>query len=77
MGKMKIKKGDNVTVIAGSDQGKNGLVQKILSKKQKILIENINLKTKHSKPVREGEQGEIKLIESPIHISNIIKNDLK
>nr|QCI05543.1 ribosomal protein L24 [Crouania attenuata] len=73
----RIKKGDNVIIIAGSDKGKNGIIKKVILEKQQVLVENINLKTKHCKPMREGDKGEIQLIESPIHISNISKNDLK
>lgn len=64
----KYKKNDEVIVIAGADKGKKG---KILSiKKDKVLIEGVNLKTIHKKPTSQ-EPGRIAKEERPVHISNI------
>jgi large subunit ribosomal protein L24 len=68
---MKIKQQDNIIVIAGKDKGKTGKVLKRLTKTNQVIIEQVNLKTKHIKPKGEGKQGTIRKIEAPIHISNI------
>lgn len=69
--KIQIKKGDNVTVISGKEKGKQGVVRSILKNKQQVIVENINIKTKHVKPKQTEEKGIIKEIECPIHYSNI------
>lgn len=66
-----IKKGDNVTIISGKYKYKTGKIVKIINSKNQVIVENINIKTKHIKPKREEEQGEIIKIEAPIHKSNI------
>lgn len=68
---MKIKKGDTVYVIRGKDKGKSGKVVKALPKKNKIIIEGINLVKKHIKPKRSGEKGEIITIPQPIDVSKV------
>nr|ARW60656.1 ribosomal protein L24 [Polysiphonia sp.] len=68
---MKIKKGDNVKIISGRHKGEYGKVNLVLKNKNQIIIENINIKTKHNKPKQTEEKGNIKKIESPIHYSNI------
>nr|QCI08270.1 ribosomal protein L24 [Pterothamnion crispum] len=69
--KTQIKKNDNIIITAGKYKGQEGKVMKIISKKNTVIIENLNLKTKHSKPSREDETGTIKKIEAPIHTSNV------
>ena len=69
--KIKIKKGDNVEVISGKDKGKQGIVLSIIKQKQQVIVENINVKTKHVKPKQTDEKGMIKKVEFPIHYSNI------
>lgn len=71
--KINIKKGETVKIITGKSKGKIGKIKTIISKKHKIIIENINLKKKHLRPKKEGETGKIVEIETPIHISNIKK----
>ncbi len=68
---MKVKKGDNVLIISGKDKGRTGKIAKVLVKDRKILVEAINLKKKHVRPKREGEQGQVVSIPSPIDASNI------
>ena len=68
---MKIKKNDNVIINSGKYKGQKSKVIKIISQKDQIIVEKVNLKTKHIKPQQEGKQGSIKQVESPIHISNI------
>ena len=78
MKKFKIKVGDFVKVIAGSNKGSEGKVVRIIKKKEKVIIEGLNLVKKHVKPNSKNPQGGIEEKESPIHISNIflIKNNV-
>src|SRR3989338_2496273 len=64
---MKIKKGDTVQIISGKDRGKQG---KVLTKKEKILVEGVALRKKHRRPRRQGQKGEVVTLPSPIHVSN-------
>ena len=70
MSTMKIKKGDTVKVIAGKDNGKEG---KVLSVKDgKVIVEGINMITKHSKPTQANPNGGIVQKEAPIDLSNVM-----
>nr|YP_009397073.1 ribosomal protein L24 [Spyridia filamentosa]ARW66259.1 ribosomal protein L24 [Spyridia filamentosa] len=73
--KICIKKGDNVKIISGINKNKTGIISKVLVKKNKVIISNMCLQTKHIKPKREGEKGQIIQQEAPIHISNIQVNN--
>ncbi|MGD0576589.1 MAG: 50S ribosomal protein L24 [Candidatus Staskawiczbacteria bacterium] len=68
---MKLKKGDNVLIIAGKDKGKTAKILKALPKELKILVEGANLKKKHVRPKREGEKGQVVAIPAPLDISNV------
>ncbi|MGD1855328.1 MAG: 50S ribosomal protein L24 [Leptolyngbyaceae cyanobacterium] len=70
--KMHIKKGDTVQVITGRDKGKVGDVTAVFPKKSQVLIEGVNLRTKHVKPRQEGETGQIVTSEFPVHSSNVM-----
>lgn len=74
---MKIRVGDTVEVVAGNDKGKQGQVLKILSNKDRILVEGVNLMTKHVKPTQADPEGGIVNIEAPIHVSNVAYYDSK
>ena len=54
---MKIKKGDKVQIIAGKDKGKQGKVQKVLAKENKVIVEGANMVKKHTKASPQGGQG--------------------
>jgi len=56
---MKIKKGDQVLIVSGKDKGRKGKVIESLPKEGRIMVENINLKKKHSRPKKSGEKGQI------------------
>ena len=71
MKKFKIKVGDYVKVIAGSNKGSEGKVVSIIKKREKVVIEGLNLVKKHIKPNSKNPQGGIEEKESPIHISNV------
>lgn len=68
---MKIKVGDTVTVIAGSDKGKTGKVTKTLKKENRVIVEGVHIVKKHIKPNRMNETGGILEVEAPIHASNV------
>lgn len=70
--KLKIKKGDQVEVIAGKDNGKIGRVLKIDKKKSRVLVEGLNIVKKTVRPKSQGEKGDIIEIEAPLHVSNVM-----
>ena len=72
MATMKIKKGDMVQVIAGKDKGKEGKVISVNKKNHTVLVEGINMITKHAKPSMTNQQGGIIQKEGPIDISNVM-----
>jgi len=69
---MKIKKGDLVKVIAGTDKDKEGKVISVDQKKSKILVEGVNMITKHTKPSASNQNGGIITKEAPIDLSNVM-----
>ena len=68
---MKVKVGDKVKVLTGKDKGKEGRVIVTLKKKDRVVVEGINLVKKHLKPGRANENGGILETENPIHVSNV------
>ena len=68
---MKIKVGDKVKVITGTNKGKEGKVSKVLREENRVIVEGINIVKKHVKPGRTNETGGILETEAPIHISNV------
>jgi len=73
---MHIKKGDPVVIIAGKDKGQTGNVLKVFPGKDRVLVEGRNIQTKHQKQTRK-ERSDIKHVEGPIHISNVMYYDAK
>ena len=74
---MRIKKGDKVVVIAGSEKGKEGTITKVLPKEEKVIIGGLNMVKKHVKPNQAEPEGKITEKEAPIHISNVALLDPK
>lgn len=72
MAKLKIKSGDTVQVIAGESKGQSGKVLKVNATKQTVIVEGLNMVSKHRKPSAQNPQGGIEQIEAPIHISNVM-----
>lgn len=70
---MKIKVNDNVLILAGKDKGKTGRVVKTMKKKDKVVVEGINMVKKHQKPNQMNQNGGIFDVEAPIHVSNVKK----
>ena len=73
---MHIKKGDNVVVITGKDKGKQGKVIKVFTATERALVEGVNIQTKHQKQTRK-ERSDIKHVEGPIAVSNLMYYDAK
>ena len=74
---MKIKKGDNVIVIAGKDKGKDGKISKVLRSKDAVIIEGINIRKRHQRPRKQGQSGQIVEFAAPINVSNVAIKDPK
>ena len=70
--KMRIRKGDTVQVINGKDKGKTGEVLKTLPFENRVVVQGVNLRTKHVKPTQEGESGQIVTEEASLHASNVM-----
>jgi len=68
---MKIKKGDTVKVIAGKDKGKTGTVLTTLKDTDQVILEGVNIATKHQKNKRSRSQGQIIEKSMPLHVSNV------
>lgn len=68
---MKIKKGDNIIVVAGKDKGKSGKVEQVFPKTEMVLVEGINIITKHQKNRRTRSQGQVIKKPVPVHVSNV------
>jgi large subunit ribosomal protein L24 len=70
--KMRIRKGDTVQVISGKDKGKTGEVLRTLPYENRVVVQGINLRTRHVKPTQEGETGRIVTEEASLHASNVM-----
>jgi len=70
--KMRLRKGDTVQVIAGKEKGKTGEVLRTLPYENRVVVEGINLRTRHMKPTQEGETGRILTEEASLHASNVM-----
>lgn len=73
MVKFKIKKGDNVKIIAGDDKGKTGIVKSVLRKNNQVIVEGCKLAKKAIKPTEKNPNGGFISKEMPIDISNVAK----
>lgn len=69
---MKIKKGDQVKIMAGKDRGKTGAVLKVFLDAEKVMVEGVNLYKKRSRPKKQGEKGETVQVPRPMHASNVM-----
>lgn len=73
----RIKKDDLVQVIAGKDKGARGKVLEVIVGKDKVLVEGVNIVTKHRRARRQGAESGLIKMESPIHVSNVMIVDPK
>lgn len=74
---MHVRTGDKVAVLTGKDRGKHGVVLAVFPKKDKVLVEGVNMVRVHAKPSQENPQGGILNVEAPIHKSNVLPIDPK
>jgi len=74
---MKIKKNDNIIVIAGKDKGKKGKVLKAFPSLEKVVVEGVNVFKRHQKARKEGQKGERIDVAMPVHVSNVALIDSK
>ena len=72
MNKMSIKKDDTVVVITGKDKGQRGKVLKVIPKEGKVVVEKINMASRHQKPRKQGEEGGIIQKEIPLYASKVM-----
>ena len=71
MAKIKIKKGDQVVLLAGKEKGETGEVVRVIPSKERVVVQHRNMIKKHTKPSANNPQGGITETEAPIHISNV------
>lgn len=74
--RLRIKKGDTVYVISGSYKGSKGRVLAAMPEERRVIVEGVNLVSKHTKPNAQHTQGGIIKQEAPIHVSNVMLVDL-
>lgn len=72
MAKLKIKKGDNVMVIAGKEKGKKGKIVAVDTKESRVIVEGVNIVTRAKKPRSAQDKGGLMKKESPIDVSNVM-----
>ncbi|MEN7535937.1 50S ribosomal protein L24 [Aurantiacibacter flavus] len=77
MAAAKIKKGDQVVVLAGKDKGQTGTVAKVIPGEGKVVVEGVNVMTRHRKPNQANPQGGIDRVAAPMAISNVAVADPK
>ena len=68
---MNIKRDDKVIVLSGKDKGKEGKVLSVDPKAMKVIVEGVNVATKHQKPMKQGQEGGIIKVETPIYVSKV------
>lgn len=74
---MHVKKGDKVMVISGKEKGKTGTVIAAFPKKDRVIVEGLNIVKKHMKPNQANPQGGIMNLEASVHVSNVMLIDPK
>ena len=77
MSASKIKKGDSVVVLSGKDKGQTGTVSQVIPKEGKIVVEGVNVMTRHRKPSQTNPQGGIDRVPAPMAISKVAIADPK
>ena len=72
---MKVKKGDKVIVISGNDKGRTGTIVQAMPRKDRVVVEGVNMRWHHRKPTQQNPQGERVQQEVSIHVSNVMLLD--
>ena len=70
---MNIKKGDTVVVLSGKDKGKQGKVLSVLPKESKVIVEKVNIVSRHTKPRKQGDEGGIIQKEAPLYACKVMR----
>ena len=73
MNTMSVKKGDTVVVLSGKDKGKQGTVLEAMPESRKVIVEKVNVVSRHTKPRQQGEQGGILKKEAPIYACKVMR----
>ena len=73
MNKMSIKKGDTVIVLSGKDKGKQGKVLTVMPADRKVIVEGVNVVSRHTRPRKQGEEGGIRKKEAPLYACKVQK----
>jgi large subunit ribosomal protein L24 len=71
---LKIRRGDTVVVISGKEKGERGEVKQVLPKENRVVVEGLNVRTRHAKPTQNNPQG-LYTFEAPMHVSNVMVVD--
>ena len=71
MAAARIKKGDKVIVLSGKDKGKTGEVVKAMPREDKVVVQGVNVATRHRKPTQLNPQGGLERTEAPMHVSKV------
>ncbi len=69
---MKLRKGDEIEVIAGKDRGKRGKISRVIPKEDQVVVDGVNVMKKHRKAGSDGSHGERVEMPFPIHVSNVM-----
>jgi len=72
MNSLHVKKGDTVVILSGRDKGKQGKVVQVSPKEKKVIVEGLNLVTKHVKPTQMGQQGQLVSCEAPLYACKVM-----
>jgi large subunit ribosomal protein L24 len=75
--KMHVRRGDRVRVIRGNYSGAEGTVLRVLTKENRVVVEGVNMRKRHSRPTQANPEGGIITFEAPIHASNVMLLDPK
>jgi large subunit ribosomal protein L24 len=71
---LKIKRGDIVVVISGKEKDRRGEVKEVLPRENRVVVEGINVRTRHARPTQNNQQG-LYTFEAPMHVSNVMLVD--
>jgi large subunit ribosomal protein L24 len=77
MASAKIKKGDSVVILSGKDKGRTGTVTQVMPREGKLVVEGVNIATRHRKPTQANPQGGLERSEAPLAISKVAIADPK
>ena len=71
---MHVRKGDQVTVVAGNFRGLEGRIIRVIPRRNRVVVEGVNMRKRHQRPSQQNPEGGIVTFEAPIHASNVMLN---